>query len=172
VIRNLAKKQMRRHFGGNCLGCHLLQRKKQCLKRNLPGRQPLRKGEASVEGHGCRKEFLKSRRAGNGNPGTGQLQTWTVQKWMKTLTQFYWVPLTPGNAEYTVKGISFIATGERVPTASTVQSSEAASVDPQKRTLTAEDIRIPLGVERIRCPEILMQPTIIGVGQVGVGEMV
>jgi actin-related protein 5 len=59
-----------------------------------------------------------------------------------------------------------------VPMASTAQATDAASTDTQKRPLTAEDFRIPLGVERVRCPEILMQPTMVGIDQVGVGEMV
>ncbi|CAM6118427.1 unnamed protein product [Calypogeia fissa] len=57
-----------------------------------------------------------------------------------------------------------------VPSASA--APQAASADAPKRVLTAEDFRIPLGVERIRCPEILMQPTMVGVDQVGLGEMV
>lgn len=40
------------------------------------------------------------------------------------------------------------------------------------KPLTAEDFRISLGVERFRCPEIVLQPTMVGVDQVGVGEMV
>lgn len=59
-----------------------------------------------------------------------------------------------------------------VPATAIPQGAQAASADAQKRPLTAEDFRIPLGPERIRCPEILMQPTMVGIDQVGVGEMV
>ena len=37
---------------------------------------------------------------------------------------------------------------------------------------TAEDYRILIGVERFRCPEILFRPTMVGVDQAGIDEMV
>lgn len=40
------------------------------------------------------------------------------------------------------------------------------------RPLTAEDFQIVLGIERFRCPEILFQPSIVGVDQAGLDEMV
>lgn len=43
---------------------------------------------------------------------------------------------------------------------------------PKVRTLTAEDYRISIGIERFRCPEILFQPGMIGIDQAGIDEMV
>lgn len=43
---------------------------------------------------------------------------------------------------------------------------------PRYRALTAEDFQIVLGVERFRCPEILFQPSMVGVDQAGLDEMV
>ena len=48
------------------------------------------------------------------------------------------------------------------------QSSDA----PRARPLTKEDFQIKLGVERFRCPEILFNPSIIGIDQAGLDEMV
>ncbi|KAL0918074.1 hypothetical protein M5K25_010062 [Dendrobium thyrsiflorum] len=39
------------------------------------------------------------------------------------------------------------------------------------RPLTAEDFKINLGIERFRCPEILFQPSMVGVDQAGLDEM-
>lgn len=38
--------------------------------------------------------------------------------------------------------------------------------------MTAEDFQIVLGVERFRCPEVLFQPSMVGVDQAGLDEMV
>ncbi|KAL5222231.1 hypothetical protein ABZP36_026944 [Zizania latifolia] len=43
---------------------------------------------------------------------------------------------------------------------------------PKAQTLTAEDYRISIGLERFRCPEILFQPGMIGIDQAGIDEMV
>ncbi|KAI5066241.1 hypothetical protein GOP47_0018865 [Adiantum capillus-veneris] len=43
---------------------------------------------------------------------------------------------------------------------------------PQIRPLTAEDFRITLGLERFRCPEIIFQPHLIGIDQVGLDEAI
>ncbi|KAL2636158.1 hypothetical protein R1flu_007637 [Riccia fluitans] len=59
------------------------------------------------------------------------------------------------------------------PTLGLVPGAQKTSVEVQApKPLTAEDFRISLGVERFRCPEIVMQPTMVGVDQVGIGEMV
>lgn len=50
--------------------------------------------------------------------------------------------------------------------------SGAAADVPQIRTLTAEDFRITLGLERFRCPEIIFQPHLIGIDQVGLDEAI
>ncbi|XP_020103113.1 actin-related protein 5 isoform X2 [Ananas comosus] len=42
---------------------------------------------------------------------------------------------------------------------------------PRSRPLTAEDYKIALGVERFRCPEVLFQPSMVGVDQAGLDEM-
>lgn len=42
---------------------------------------------------------------------------------------------------------------------------------PRSRPLTAEDYKIALGVERFRCPEVLFQPSMVGVDQAGLNEM-
>lgn len=42
---------------------------------------------------------------------------------------------------------------------------------PWLRPLTAEDYTVTLGVERFRCPEILFQPSMIGIDQAGLDEM-
>lgn len=60
-----------------------------------------------------------------------------------------------------------------VPTGVSVQGAQPVAPDVQQpRPLTAEDFRISLGVERFRCPEIVMQPALIGVDQAGMGEIV
>ena len=43
---------------------------------------------------------------------------------------------------------------------------------PHFRPVTAEDFQIVLGVERFRCPEILFQPSMVGIDQAGLDEMV
>ena len=43
---------------------------------------------------------------------------------------------------------------------------------PQIRQLTAEDFRITFGLERFRCPEIIFQPHLIGIDQVGLDEAI
>ncbi|KAL3684199.1 hypothetical protein R1sor_002221 [Riccia sorocarpa] len=59
------------------------------------------------------------------------------------------------------------------PSVALAQGAQKTSVEVQApKPLTAEDFRISLGVERIRCPEIVMQPGMVGVDQVGIGEMV
>jgi actin-related protein 5 len=53
-------------------------------------------------------------------------------------------------------------------------SSTASSQTPQvdsNRKLTAEDYQIYLTVERIRVPEIIFQPSIIGIDQMGIPEV-
>jgi hypothetical protein len=40
------------------------------------------------------------------------------------------------------------------------------------RPVTAEDYQVVLGVDRIRVPELLLQPTLAGVDQAGVAEIV
>ncbi|KAG0627977.1 hypothetical protein M758_2G241200 [Ceratodon purpureus] len=58
-------------------------------------------------------------------------------------------------------------------TGSNVGNGQGSSVDlQQQRPLTAEDFRISLGVERFRCPEIIMQPAMNGVDRAGLGEAV
>lgn len=42
----------------------------------------------------------------------------------------------------------------------------------QQRPRTIEDFRISLGAERFRCPEIIMQPAMVGVDRAGLGEAV
>lgn len=54
------------------------------------------------------------------------------------------------------------------PESGLYQSSDA----PRARPLTKEDFQIKLGVERFRCPEILFNPSIIGIDQSGLDEMV
>ncbi|OUZ99281.1 Actin-related protein [Macleaya cordata] len=49
---------------------------------------------------------------------------------------------------------------------------QAVTELPKFRPLTKEDFQIVLGVERIRCPEILFQPNMVGVDQAGLDEMV
>ena len=52
-------------------------------------------------------------------------------------------------------------------------NGQGSAVDlQQQRPLTAEDFRITLGVERFRCPEIIMQPSMSGVDRAGLGESV
>ncbi|KAG6542579.1 hypothetical protein Mapa_016050 [Marchantia paleacea] len=59
------------------------------------------------------------------------------------------------------------------PTPGLAQGMQKTNVEVQApKPLTAEDFRISLGVERFRCPEIVLQPSMVGVDQVGVGEMV
>ncbi|KAF0920976.1 hypothetical protein E2562_037891 [Oryza meyeriana var. granulata] len=56
-----------------------------------------------------------------------------------------------------------------------VNKTEAVQQTPEPpkiRTLTAEDYRISIGIERFRCPEILFQPCMIGIDQAGIDEMV
>lgn len=48
-------------------------------------------------------------------------------------------------------------------------SASQASIDSNKK-LTAEDYQIYLTVERIRVPEIIFQPSIIGIDQMGIPE--
>lgn len=43
---------------------------------------------------------------------------------------------------------------------------------PRFRPPSAEDFQIVLGVERFRCPEILFQPSMVGIDQAGLDEMV
>ncbi|KAI3987090.1 hypothetical protein MKX01_036880 [Papaver californicum] len=43
---------------------------------------------------------------------------------------------------------------------------------PKFRPITKEDFQIIIGVERIRCPEILFQPNMVGIDQAGLDEMV
>lgn len=50
--------------------------------------------------------------------------------------------------------------------------SGPSSDAPQIRQLTAEDFRITLGLERFRCPEIIFQPHLIGIDQVGLDEAI
>lgn len=50
--------------------------------------------------------------------------------------------------------------------------SGPSSDAPQIRMLTAEDFRITLGLERFRCPEIIFQPHLIGIDQVGLDEAI
>ncbi|KAJ7533619.1 hypothetical protein O6H91_13G057200 [Diphasiastrum complanatum] len=44
--------------------------------------------------------------------------------------------------------------------------------ETQQRPLTESDFRIPLEVERFRCPEVIFEPSMIGLDQAGIGEMV
>ncbi|XP_066308432.1 actin-related protein 5-like [Miscanthus floridulus] len=56
-----------------------------------------------------------------------------------------------------------------------VSKSEAVQLTPEPpkvRPLTAEDYKIAIGIERFRCPEVLFQPGMIGIGQAGIDEMV
>eukprot|EP00250_Pteridium_aquilinum_P020869 c24972_g2_i2 orf=507-2663(-) len=53
-----------------------------------------------------------------------------------------------------------------------VAKSGPSSDAPQIRQLTAEDFRITLGLERFRCPEIIFQPHLIGIDQVGLDEAI
>uniref|UniRef100_A0A0E0MR89 Actin-related protein 5 n=1 Tax=Oryza rufipogon TaxID=4529 RepID=A0A0E0MR89_ORYRU len=56
-----------------------------------------------------------------------------------------------------------------------VNKAEAVQQTPEPPkvwTLTAEDYRISIGIERFRCPEILFQPGMIGIDQAGIDEMV
>lgn len=49
----------------------------------------------------------------------------------------------------------------------------ATTLDPlQQRPRTMEDFRISLATERFRCPEIIMQPAMVGVDRAGLGEAV
>lgn len=60
-----------------------------------------------------------------------------------------------------------------LPSTAPIQGAQAVVPDiQQQRQLTAEDFRISIGVERFRCPETVLQPSIIGVDQAGVGELV
>lgn len=60
-----------------------------------------------------------------------------------------------------------------VPSTTSNLGAHASAPDSlQQGPLTAEDFRISLGVERFRCPEITMQPAMIGVDQAGVAEIV
>ncbi|EPS59268.1 hypothetical protein M569_15540, partial [Genlisea aurea] len=43
---------------------------------------------------------------------------------------------------------------------------------PRSRPLTKEDFQIGLGVERFRCPEMLFEPKLMGIEQLGLDEMV
>ncbi|KAJ6799115.1 actin-related protein 5 [Iris pallida] len=43
---------------------------------------------------------------------------------------------------------------------------------PRLRPLSAEDYQIVLGIERFRCPEVLFQPSMVGIDQAGLDEMV
>ncbi|XP_020577704.1 actin-related protein 5 [Phalaenopsis equestris] len=53
-----------------------------------------------------------------------------------------------------------------------IAKSDLATLElPRLRPLTAEDFKINLGVERFRCPEILFQPSMVGVDQAGLDEM-
>lgn len=52
------------------------------------------------------------------------------------------------------------------------QGLPLASQDAQQRKLTEADYRIPLAVELFRCPEILFQPSMVGIDQAGIGESV
>lgn len=49
---------------------------------------------------------------------------------------------------------------------------QAVTELPKFRPVTKEDFQIIIGVERIRCPEILFQPSMVGVYQAGLDEMV
>jgi actin-related protein 5 len=58
-------------------------------------------------------------------------------------------------------------------TGSNSGNGQGSSADlQQQRPLTAEDFRISLGVERFRCPEIIMQPAMSGIDRAGLGEAV
>ncbi|CAI0443248.1 unnamed protein product, partial [Linum tenue] len=57
-----------------------------------------------------------------------------------------------------------------------VPKSEAETSQPgsevlKSRPLTQEDFKIVLGIERFRCPEVLFNPNLVGIGQAGVDEM-
>ncbi|KAI3959642.1 hypothetical protein MKX01_018141 [Papaver californicum] len=60
---------------------------------------------------------------------------------------------------------SFIAKVDVIPT-------QPVTELPKFRPITKEDFQIIIGVERIRCPEILFQPNMVGIDQAGLDEMV
>lgn len=60
-----------------------------------------------------------------------------------------------------------------VPVPVSELGGQASTLDLlQQRPRTMEDFRISLGAERFRCPEIIMQPAMVGVDRVGLGEAV
>jgi actin-related protein 5 len=58
-----------------------------------------------------------------------------------------------------------------MPSTGLIQGAQTVIPSVQQRPLTAEDFRIPLGVERFRAPEIVLQPSMMGLDQAGLGEM-
>ncbi|CAL1374548.1 unnamed protein product [Linum trigynum] len=54
---------------------------------------------------------------------------------------------------------------------SEAEASQQGSEVPKSRPLTQEDFKIVLGIERFRCPEVLFNPNLVGIGQAGVDEM-
>ncbi|KAI3964333.1 hypothetical protein MKW92_053720 [Papaver armeniacum] len=60
---------------------------------------------------------------------------------------------------------SFVAKVDVIPV-------QPAAELPKFRPTTKEDFQIIIGVERIRCPEILFQPNMVGIDQSGLDEMV
>ncbi|KAG5557749.1 hypothetical protein RHGRI_007865 [Rhododendron griersonianum] len=52
-----------------------------------------------------------------------------------------------------------------------LESLSSSAEVPRLRPLTKEDFQIVLGVERFRCPEILFNPNLVGIDQVGLDEM-
>lgn len=58
------------------------------------------------------------------------------------------------------------------PTFFKVEPGSSSAEAPKFRPLTKEDFQIIYGVERFRCPEILLNPNLIGIDQAGLDEMV